>query len=446
MHPDLSFDQAPPVSVPFRFFLTAPLFGAFAGLALAWLGPAVLASRWNTSALAVTHLLSVGFMLQAMCGALLQFVPVTTGGNIWRPRLVAGILHPLLVVAALSLVAALALGQSELFKVAASLFGFGLGGFILVVGLALLRTPAQGMSIHVLRLALCGLAVTVLLGVLLAIAFGWSASWQKGWPLLNIINVHAAWGLGGWALLLVIGVSYLVVPMFQLTPAYPLWLSRLLPYGLFLALGLWSLQLIMADDSLLDTLKEVVAVVGLLIAALYAGVTLWLQVRRRRRLTDVTFEFWRGAMLALLGLVASWMALEIFPLLGENPRAPLWLGVLAFPGVFVSVINGMLYKIVPFLIWLHLQRLGGLKVLPPNIKQMIPEQAMRRQFRLHFLSLGLLLGAVLWPALTSAAGLMFAASCLWLEWNLIGAVRLYMDFRTRSLKDQTREDAGHRES
>jgi hypothetical protein len=58
---------------------------------------------------------------------------------------------------------------------------------------------------------------------------------------------------------------------------------------------------------------------------------------------------------------------------------------------------------------------------------------MRRQLILHFTSLGLLLAAVLWPPLTSLAGLAFAASCLWLEWNLVGAVRLYRDFRSRAI-------------
>ena len=45
MQPTLSFEQAPPISVPYRFFLTAPLFGAVAGLVLAWLGPDSVRSR-----------------------------------------------------------------------------------------------------------------------------------------------------------------------------------------------------------------------------------------------------------------------------------------------------------------------------------------------------------------------------------------------------------------
>jgi hypothetical protein len=95
------------------------------------------------------------------------------------------------------------------------------------------------------------------------------------------------------------------------------------------------------------------------------------------------------------------------------------------------VITGMLYKIVPFLNWLHLQRLGGLTVLPPNMKDMIRERAMVGQARLHLAALTALLLAAVWPPLTSAAGLLFAASCAWLEWNLLGGVQVYRSFRDR---------------
>ena len=430
MQPTLSFEQAPPISVPYRFFLTAPLFGAAAGLVLAWLGPAALESRWSPGALAMTHLIVVDFMLQAMCGALLQFVAVVAGANIWRPRLVAAVVHPLITAGAVFLATAFLLEQQLLFLLAALVFATALGLFLTVMAVALLRTPARGMSILVLRLAVLGLLVTVALGVILASTLGLQENLQSVWSLLTLINVHVAWGLGGWALMLVIGVSFLVVPMFQLTPAYPLWLTRLVPAGLFLVLCLWSLQLLPGTAEA-QPWQSGVVLAGMLLAGLYAVTTLWLQSRRRRRQADVTFVFWRGAMLALLGFAASWLLFGALPQLGSHARAPLWLGVLALPGVFLSVIMGMLYKIMPFLNWLHLQRQGGTAMPPPNMKQMIPERAMRAQMRLHFAALVLLLAAVLWPALALPAGLAFSASCLWLEWNLIGAARVYARFRDK---------------
>ena len=430
MQPTLSFEQAPPISVPYRFLLTAPLFGAVAGLILAWLGPAAFESRWAPGALAMTHLIVVDFMLQAMCGSLLQFVAVVAGANIWRPRLVATVVHPLITAGAVFLATAFLLEQQLLFLAAALAFATALGLFLAVMATALLRTPARSAAIQVLRLAVFGLLVTVVLGVTLAATLGLQESLQSVWSLLTLINVHVAWGLGGWALMLVIGVSYLVVPMFQLTPAYPAWLMRLLPAGLFLLLCLWSLQLLPGRGEAQDWQSGVV-LAGMLLAGGYAIATLWLQSRRRRRQADVTLVFWRGAMLALLGLAVSWLLFTALPRLGEHPRAPLWLGVLALPGVFLSVIMGMLYKIMPFLNWLHLQQQGGTVTTQPNMKQMIPERAMRGQMRLHFAALLLLLAAVLWPALALPAGLAFSASCLWLEWNLVGTARLYARFRDK---------------
>jgi hypothetical protein len=446
MQPILSFEQAPPISVPYRFFLTAPLFGAVAGLVLALLGPETFESRWSPGALAMTHLIVVDFMLQAMCGALLQFVAVVAGANIWRPRLVATVVHPLITVGAICLASAFLFDLPVLFLLAACVFVAALVPFLTVVAVALLRTPARGMSIHVLRLSVLGLLVTVVIGATLAVTLGRAASLPASLPLPMLINVHVAWGLGGWALMLVIGVSYLVVPMFQLTPSYPVWLSRLLPAGLMLLLCLWTLQLV-PGSRFGQGWQSAVALAGATLAGSYAVTTLWLQSRRRRRLTDATFILWRGAMLALIAFALSSIAIVALPQLGDSPRAMMWLGVLALPGLFLSVITGMLYKIMPFLNWLHLQQQGGTGMPLPNMKQMIPEASMRGQMLVHFLALGLLLAAVLWPALALPAGLVFVASCLWLEWNLVGAARIYVRYRdrVRAAVLQRAPQSGHRE-
>lgn len=423
MHPNLSFEQAPPISVPYRFFLTAPLFGVAAGLLLAWLGESAVASRWASGALALTHLLAVGFMLQAMTGAVMQFVPVAAGGNVWRPDLVANIIHPALVIGAGALVAAFLSQQGWLFRLAGSILLAAIGCFVVVAGAALLRTPARGATILSMRIAMFGLAVTALLGVTLAEGL----AGEVAWPLLELANVHAGWGLGGWALLLLAGVSYYVVPMFQLTPAYPAGLARWLAPTLLAILLLWSVQV--GGNS--PAWEQWVLLAGLAVGAGFAGITLWLQQRRRRRVSDPTLLFFRGAMLCMIGLLLSAVVMALFPDMAEHPRAPYWLGVLVLPGGFVSAINGMLYKIVPFLNWLHLQRLMGLGMLPPNMKEMIAERAMVVQMRVHFAAVILLLGGAIMPELVRLAGIVFAASCAMLGWNLIQAARFFRDFKDR---------------
>jgi hypothetical protein len=431
MHPNLSFDQAPPISVPYRFFLVAPWFGVMAGVLLAWSGPDAFASRWTPEALALTHLIALGFMLQAMSGALFQFIPVAVGGNVWRPGLVANAVQPLLVLATLLLVAGFLFSRPGLLSAAVPLFLLAVGGFVIAVALALWRTPATGMTLWAMRMAIGGLAVTVLLGSLLA------ESLARGLPvpIVELTNIHLAWGLGGWALTLLAGVSYHVVPMFQLTRPYPLWFARGFGPLLLLLLLAWSGQYF------IDDLRWPMAI-GLpllVIFSAYAGMTLLLQYTRRRKIHDATSLYFRVAMLSLLAFAISGAAYLMHPAIGDDPRSVVWLGVLAFAGVFVSAITGMMYKITPFLNWLHLQRLGAPMSAVPNMKKMIPADGMTGQLRLHVLALLLLLAAVWLPGLTQVAGAAFAASSAWLGWNLISAVLRYRTFR-----DQIRSVALHR--
>jgi len=292
-----------------------------------------------------------------------------------------------------------------------------------VIGAALLRTPAQGATLRALRLAVIGLLVTGIFGSVLAEGL----AGRHSWPLAAMAGVHAAWGLGGWALTLLAGVSYLVVPMFQLTPQYPQGFARLLPIAMLLAAAGWSAQLIGVDH----TVSELAGMSGVVLAAAYGAVTLWLQARRRRRVADPTFWFFRLSMIALLAIPLSAVAAGLVPGLAEHPRAAWWFGVLTLVGVFASAINGMAYKIVPFLNWLHLQRLLGLGAMPPNMKDMIPERAMVGQLRVHAAAVAALLAATFWPMLAAPAGLLFAASCAWLGGNLIRALRVYLGVRDR---------------
>ena len=412
----MSFEQAPPIGVPFRFFLTAPLFGCVAGLLIAIFSSDVLESRWSGAALALTHLLTLGFMLQAMSGALLQVLPVAVGANVWRPGVVASVTHTGLIVGTLLLVAGFLFSAPVGFRWAVPVLSATLLFFLGCVGTSLVRTPARSPIVTVLRVSVLALAVTIGLGVSLALGFGWSLSL----PTMLIAELHVGWGVLGWGLLLLVGVGFLVVPMFQLTPPYRRLFSRLFPVVLAGALLAWSLT--GAAGEHLAGLRTVVAVALGLIVAGFAMETLYIQKRRRRRHADATFLFWRTGMFALLSAVALGFALVGSHDEGLRGRIELAIGLAMLMGFFVSVINGMFYKIVPFLTWLHLQNRVP---LPPNMNQVIAERAMRGQLLLHWTALGALAAGLVFAPLLIAGGVLFAGSCAWLELNLARAARLY---------------------
>ncbi|NMM27338.1 MAG: hypothetical protein HHJ12_08635 [Glaciimonas sp.] len=424
----LNLQQAPPIWVPFRFFLSAPLFGLLAAVVMLWQGPDLFTSRWSASTLAATHLITLGFMTMVMAGAMMQMLPVLAGASVPRPKLVVAIVHPLLVLGTLLLAGGFLLAESRLLQYAVVLLGTGLTVFFGALLLTLSRVRNPTATIRAIWLASIAFGITLVLGLIL----GYSHGWDAPLPSQSLRDLHPAWGLVGWTGLLVAGVAYQIVPMFQMTPNYPHWLTRGLAGSAFILLGLWSLA---QWQGAAEWMWLRVASVCLLVAAysLFAAVTIHLQRHRRRRLPDVTLEFWRAGMVFLLLAALLWLSRQVPGL--AFAQSDVLLGVLVIAGAAVSFISGMLYKIMPFLAWFHLQTLSASGKPLPNMKAILPEKAQRRQLRLHLASVGLLIAAALWPTLFAyPAGLSFGAAMLFLMRNLIRVARVYRDCLQRAVQ------------
>jgi hypothetical protein len=414
----LSFDKAPPFAAPLRFFLTAPLFALAASLVLVAVGPDMLASRWTPALLAATHLITVGFMLQVMLGALIQILPVVAGANLARPLTVARWLHGGLSAGGALLATGFLAGRHGLLGGGAVMLALAVGGFLIAAIRALTGVPSTSPTIRGLKLSLAGLAGAVALGCFLALvlANGWSV------PLVVLTDLHAGWALGGWAGVLLAAMAYVVVPMFQLTPGYPArpsWGFPVVVVGLLLT---WSVAVAIGSEVIGRVAQVAAAVTGIAFAAL----TLRLQSQRRRARPDATYRSWQFAVAcAIIGLI-MWSTATVFPVLAEVPGWSTALGVLIIAGGFVSFIVGMLYKIVPFLAWLHLQNLGGGGVAAPPMNRILSDTEMRHQVWAHFVAVGALFAACWQPGwLARPAGVSAAVASAWLFFNLARAFSRY---------------------
>lgn len=426
----LSLDQAPPIAVPLRFFLTAPLFGVAAGVLLLLSGPELLSSRWSPAALAVTHLLTLGVLGLVMCGAMMQLLPVVAGSPVSAVRWVSGGVHLLVTAGTVLLCAAFLTGASSLFGWAGVTLGAGFILFITVVVIALARVGQVTPTVVGMRLAVTALSITLILGLILLANFSGTLGLTQ--PRL-VTDIHLGWGLLGWVGWLVMGVAYQVVPMFQMTPEYPRWITRWLLPGLFAALLAWTVLLLVEGSHATGSTAAVAAqLLPAMGYGLFAIVTLSLQQRRKRRLPDGTLLFWRvGMLLALVGLLV-WAAMAVVPGLRQHPQTPLLLAIILLPGAALSLLSGMLYKIVPFLCWFHLQHRkimthpSSSRVKVPNMKEFMPDRLVRRQLAVQLVSLSLLLAALWGPRwLAPPAGLVFAVSMGLLWWHLAQAMWRY---------------------
>lgn len=391
----LSPDQAPPIGVPLRFFAAAPVFLVLAALLLTMGDGNPFANAHTPALLAATHCITLGFMAMIMVGAIQQVLPVVIGSQMPAPRLVAWLTMLPLTAGALLLAGGFVLGKPELLNVSWAVLGSAFLVFIAASLLSLARAQARNPTRTAILLSILSLAGAVALGMLLA--RGYAAGLPI--PYASLAAAHISLALGGGVMLLIIGVSYQVVPMFQLTPNYPKWLTASLAPAIFIALLLSLMPLLFESAPRWPGL--VAEVVYWLLACGFAAVTLRLQSQRRRRVPDATLSFFRLGMLALLAAALFSLASLLSPAYGDHLRT---LSVLAFLlGFAMSVIVGMLYKIVPFLVWFHLFRGGAsaVKAGIPNMKEIIPERWMWWHLWLHG---GTLLAAMLatWRDLAAA--------------------------------------------
>ncbi|MCX7192320.1 MAG: hypothetical protein NTY60_01610 [Proteobacteria bacterium] len=407
----LSTEQAPPISVPLRFFAAAPLFLVLAALILLSSDTNPFTDSHSPAMLAVTHCITLGFIGMVMTGAIQQILPVVIGSPMPASRHVVWLTHLPLITGTLSLSFGFLLGKSELLNFAWMLLGFGFLIFIASSLISLYRAPAQNPTKTAIFFSIVALTATVSLGALLA--RGYATGMQLDYPQLAAI--HISLGLGGWVLLLIIGVSYQVVPMFQLTPNYPKWLTTGLSPALFTAL------ILLAASRLFDaTMLSVIAkLLFVSLTACFALITLRLQNQRRRRVADATLSFFRLGMISLLLAILC----ELIAAFRPEPFKTLSV-VIFIMGFVLSVIHGMLYKIVPFLVWFHLFR-GGIKKGVPNMKEIIPEIWMWRHLWLHIATLLATLLTCIWNAAIHLAAFGLALEGLLLCFSLYTGIAVY---------------------
>ena len=418
----LSFDNIPPLHVPLRFFITAPLFGILAGILIISGGDALWGSRWQPATLALTHSLTLGVITMTMAGALLQLLPVLTGQGVTRVKLLASVTHGGLVAGTLALLGGFLHFQPMLFAIALACLLLSLLSYILSLAHLLFRRLTDKASLNAMRLGLLAFTLTLALGCLLLANYLWPQSLGLG---KDYTDLHLGWGLAGWVALLIMAVSYQVIPMFHVAPAFPRWSSRYLPLALFALLVLKLLLQIFAPGMLAIPLVEL-AIKACLAAYAVAGITVLYQ--RKRKIPDTTINCWYLAYGALLVAIAINLVPEgLWP--GKPPLLEGALWIFAF---VITVITGMLLKIVPFLSYLHLQQFCGLcfQAMPllPNMHQLLSQAQANWLWRLHLATLASLMLTLWWPIANPLLGGLVIGQFGYLFWLLLGVLRQYRDY------------------
>jgi hypothetical protein len=220
----------------------------------------------------------------------------------------------------------------------------------------------------------------------------------------SAIGLHVAFAGYGFMGLLVLGFSYILVPMFALSESPAQGPALASAAGAIGALGLAALA---SFGTWPATLWP--AAIGLGLAALAVHVALMLHAQR----TGMRRKLGRPLVLVRIGwagLAASLLAALALALDARFARLGTLFGVLLI-GALLSFLLGMLSRIVPFLASMHA---AGGKRGPPLPSSLSAERPLAVHFGCHLAALALLLAAVLADStgLAQAAGAVGAAGAL----------------------------------
>lgn len=223
--------------------------------------------------------------------------------------------------------------------------------------------------------------------------------------------------------------------MFFVTPKFSVRYLKLLSLLIVVTLAIISISVmvVMADIVMLNDVFNLILSMELVFFSSY---TLLLINQRKRKLPDVTINFFRLSLFSLLLVIALWWIVHLWTntyLDQYKTQFELTLGLLLIYGLAASAIIGMLQKIVPFIIYLNLQNLSfkhpeSMSVKPRlvlHMKQVISIEQSQTQFIFHISSFFLIILSLYWVQLVWIAGLGMLINFLWLAYVLLKGYILF---------------------
>ncbi len=359
----LSLLQAPPFSIIARFFLTAIVFGLAGVFLSAYM---ILTDRFSLPAL--VHIYTLGFMAMTMLGALFQMLPVVAGAVIENPLPKATFTHILMSVGIPFLVWGFLSGSSAFMLTGMVLLSIGIYFITFIMLLKLLKLRSYTPTSRGMKYAIALFMMGILFGMVMIL----SLNGYLQIDYTSVIKMHMSIMLFGWVALLIASVAFQVIEMFFVTPPFPKVYAGRFP-------------LILTILVLIGIVTNEHITIRLLMSALLISLAVLTATRlmnRRRKIPDPLINLWYLGM----GLLTA--AMLIYPFTELSYKVFL-LFLFLFGSFSHSIIMAMMYRIIPFLVWLHLSNKG----IPnaPTMHEVIRPKRIWMNYYIHLATIVLFL-------------------------------------------------------
>lgn len=367
--------------------------------------------------LAITHIMALGWGTMMILGASHQLVPVLIEGKLYSNQLgyasftLAAIGIPLLVYGFY-------------------IFDMGVltrcGGILIIsaiiaylINLAVSMSKSKQENIHALFIftAAIWLLATAIVGLLLLYNFT-----EPLLPKSSVayLSLHAHIGIGGWFLLLVMGVGSRLIPLFLISKynnIRQLWWI----YGLVNG-GLLVFMYIFLYTNSRSLLSIALLAVGAAIVLFGNFCFKCYRQRIRKKVDEQMKVSLLSVLLLLLPLIFLFIIITLLILSPkENISLIITYGFIVFFGWITAIILGMTFKTLPFIVWNKVYHQLAGKGKTPNPKDLFSNRVFK------WMSVAYILGFILFAAgilfhsgivLQIAAVLLLLTSLLY-NWNVM---------------------------
>ena len=403
----LSLDQAPPISVPFRFFLTAPIFAILIGALILTNDASLIMNRYSDIAIALVHLFTLGVLSMIIVGSMQQMMPVLAGAVIKKPILFANIVHGSLTLGTILFALYFILHLKILLMLATAFLAISFLTFFITAIKLLFKVKFLNSTVIAMRIFVVVGLITILLGLHLAGAHIGGNISDKHY---SFVNIHILFGVFGFATLIIMGVAFQVIPMFYVALDFPKFVQNKVPFIVLFLLFSYIVFEFASFDMMIIKLLFVVSISAFGYYGLHS------LNNRKRPIFDVTLLYWKTSLYMLIISLLIW-------LFAKNDVSYL-LAITFGLGFLYSLLQGMTYKILPFLCWFHLTSKGYFTV--PTMRELIVENMIRIQFYIYGASLLFFILAYFLSAIfLYIAAVIFIVSNILFVINLILAVKKY---------------------
>jgi hypothetical protein len=407
----LSLDQAPPYRLPFLYYIFGVCYLVCAYILLFIFGSAI-DSRYYYEAIALTHIFTIGFFSHIMFGSLFQMVPVVMGVAYNHVQIHAKIILFILNTGLLLFIFGFFSSKMMLIHSGALFLNIAFIYFSMISFTTLWKVEDKNATVKTFLVSFLFLFISIIVGMVIVIQH------TNGFSSIRFNEIHIVTIIFGWTFLLISGVSYKVIPMFYVTKEYPLFIKE--HYFKFISVLIILFSILVVLDSSFSSMVKVAIGIS---SAIFAVATIKLLKERKRPRRDTTINLWYFSMVNLFVGSVLWILAVVFDF-----DIDILLGIIFGIGFLYGLINGMLYKIIPFLTWFHLSSQGNFEA---EMSQVILVKYMKLQFYIFVVGYIFLVVSFFFKVVSFIAlALLFVSSVLLLK-NIIFGYKYYTQKETK---------------